>query len=311
LSIKTYCYNPKTERTHPRPSQEGNPTRQAVTKAAARAIPLLRGVEGCVIPPWRQQSVQGDGQTRAARSLLFFEAPLQSRRYRFNPINMLEIVKTADGSNTIFNAEVGEHYHSTHGALQESRHVFIQSGLAYFLENNPSANSVSILEVGFGTGLNFLLSADYCTDSKISLDYVGIEAYPLSPGMIRTTGYDQYLSAETWKMFNEKYGQALHSTTEFNPHCKLQIANCKLLDFRSNRQFDLIYFDAFASARQPEMWEEAAIGHTIQFLKSGGVFVTYAITGNLKRALKVLGCRVEKAPGAAGKREMLRAVKIV
>ncbi|HZY38916.1 MAG TPA: tRNA (5-methylaminomethyl-2-thiouridine)(34)-methyltransferase MnmD [Mucilaginibacter sp.] len=222
---------------------------------------------------------------------------------------MLEIVKTADGSNTIFNAEVGEHYHSTHGAVQESKHVFIQSGLACFLQNNPSANSVSILEVGFGTGLNFLLSSDYCAARNISLDYLGIEAYPLSPEMIRATGYDQYLSAETWKTFSDTYSQALCATAEFNPNCQLQIANCKLQDFRSDRQFDLIYFDAFASARQPEMWKEASIGHTIQFLKPGGVFVTYAITGNLKRALKVLGCKVEKAPGAPGKREMLRAVK--
>jgi len=223
---------------------------------------------------------------------------------------MLELVKTADGSNTIFNTEVGEHYHSTHGALQESRHVFVQSGLAYFLEKNPVANSVSILEVGFGTGLNFLLSADYCAAGNISLDYAGIEAYPLSPEMIRTTGYEQYLSAETWTTFLECYEEALKSRIDLNPSCQLQIANRKLQAFRSDQQFDLVYFDAFASARQPEMWEEAAIGHTIQFLKPGGVFVTYAITGNLKRALKALGCKVEKAPGAPGKREMLRAVKV-
>ena len=224
---------------------------------------------------------------------------------------MLEIVKTADGSNTIFNAEVGEHYHSTHGALQESQHVFIRSGLAYFLTNHPAVKAISILEIGFGTGLNFLLSTDYCTDKNIALDYVGIEAYPLSPEMIMATGYGQYLSAETWEIFKENYEQALHATTEFNHNCQLQIANCKLMNFQSERQFDLIYFDAFASAFQPEMWDEAAIEHTVQFLKPGGVFVTYAITGNLKRALKALGCKVEKAPGALGKREMLRAVKMV
>ena len=223
---------------------------------------------------------------------------------------MLEIVKTADGSNTIFNSEVGEHYHSKHGAAQESRHVFIQAGLSYFLENNSAATSLSILEVGFGTGLNFLLSADYCQQNKIAMGYVGIEAYPLSPEMIMTTGYGQYLSAETWKLFNENYSQALQATAELNNDCKLQIANCKLQEYQSDRQFDIIYFDAFASARQPEMWDEAAIGHTVQFLKPGGVFVTYAITGNLKRALRALGCKVEKAPGAPGKREMLRAVKM-
>src|ERR1700749_101538 len=99
----------------------------------------------------------------------------------------LQIVTTADGSNTIFNSEVGENYHSRHGALQESRHVFVESGLKYFLASNKKVSSnggdlegVSILEVGFGTGLNFLLSADYCITGNIQLDYTGIEAYPLT-----------------------------------------------------------------------------------------------------------------------------------
>jgi tRNA U34 5-methylaminomethyl-2-thiouridine-forming methyltransferase MnmC len=223
---------------------------------------------------------------------------------------MLEIVKTADGSNTIFNSEVGEHYHSKHGAAQESRHVFINAGLSYFLENDSAATSVSILEVGFGTGLNFLLSADFCVDKGIMLDYTGIEAYPLSLEMISQTGYDRYVSPELWHQFMISYGSRLLVSYELIPNCRLQIANCKLLNFQSDKQYDIIYFDAFAVAHQPEMWDEAAISHTIQFLKPGGVFVTYAITGNLKRALKALGCKVEKAPGAPGKREMLRAVKL-
>jgi len=224
---------------------------------------------------------------------------------------MLEIVKTADGSNTIFNSEVGEHYHSKHGAAQESQHVFIKAGLSCFLENNSAAASVSILEVGFGTGLNFLLSADFCVNKGVILEYTGIEAYPLSLQMISQTGYDRYVTLQLWQKFITDYERLFISPIELIPNCKLQIANCKLLNFQSDKQYDIIYFDAFAVAHQPEMWDEAAISHTIQFLKPGGVFVTYAITGNLKRALKALGCKVEKAPGAPGKREMLRAVKIV
>lgn len=226
---------------------------------------------------------------------------------------MLEIIKTADGSNTIYNAEVGENYHSKHGALQESRHVFVNSGLKYFLENRPAPapSFVSILEVGFGTGLNFLLSAEFCAEKGIELNYTGIEAYPLSAEMISQTGYDQYLQPETWNNFIEKYPDCLASGVEIVSNCQLQIAYCKLSDFESSKQYDIIYFDAFAAMYQPEMWNETAIAHTIQFLKPGGVFVTYAITGNLKRALKALGCKVEKAPGAPGKREMLRAVKLV
>jgi tRNA U34 5-methylaminomethyl-2-thiouridine-forming methyltransferase MnmC len=243
---------------------------------------------------------------------------------------MLEIVKTADGSNTIYNPEVGENYHSRHGALQESKHVFVNSGLLYFLEKFPQTKNtseakvsptggdlegadvhvVSILEVGFGTGLNFLLSADLCTEKEINLEYTGIEAYPLSFEMIKQTGYHQYVSEKIWQQFIKNYEELLLSPVKLNLNCKLQIANRQLLKFQSEQQYDIIYFDAFAAARQPEMWDEAAISHTIQFLKPGGVFVTYAITGNLKRALKALGCKVEKAPGAPGKREMLRAVKM-
>ena len=219
----------------------------------------------------------------------------------------LKIVATADGSNTIYNNAVGENYHSRHGALQESKHVFLNSGLRFYL-NNHQASSASILEVGFGTGLNFLLSADYCAENQIKLNYMGIEAYPLTKEMIDQTGYDRYISQKTWDSFLNTYPEALKASVQFNT-CQLQIAHCQLLNFQSKEQFDVIYFDAFAAIHQPEMWNEEAIVHTVQFLKPGGVFVTYAITGNLKRMLKSLGFKVEKAPGAPGKREMLRAVK--
>lgn len=228
---------------------------------------------------------------------------------------MLEIVRTEDGSNTIYNSEVGENYHSKHGALQESRHVFLDSGLKYFLKVSPTGEylegaGVSILEVGFGTGLNFLLSADYCTTQNIALDYTGIEAYPVPESMISQTGYDEYIPPAIWEQFISSYPDSLKHPVQLNKNCKLQIANCKLQDFTSGRKYEIIYFDAFAAPYQPEMWDEAAITHTLQFLKPGGVFVTYAITGNLKRTIKGLGLKVEKAPGAPGKREMLRARKI-
>jgi tRNA U34 5-methylaminomethyl-2-thiouridine-forming methyltransferase MnmC len=221
---------------------------------------------------------------------------------------MLQFVTTGDGSKTIDNSEVGENYHSKHGALQESRHVFVNSGLDYFLEKSL-ATRVSILEVGFGTGLNFLLSANYCAAKGIGLEYTGVEACPLSPEMISQTGYEEYVSNDIWNSFLQQYPDSLISPVNLNSHCQLQTANCKLLDFNSSVQYDVIYFDAFASIHQPEMWDEQAINHTIRFLKPGGVFVTYAITGNLKRLLKSLRLQVQKAPGAPGKREMLRAMK--
>jgi tRNA U34 5-methylaminomethyl-2-thiouridine-forming methyltransferase MnmC len=221
----------------------------------------------------------------------------------------LTLVKTADGSNTIYNPQVGENYHSINGALQESRHVFLNAGLQYFLDNNP-VKQVAVLEVGFGTGLNFLLTADFCTTNKIELNYTGIEAYPLSDQLMSSTGFDQYVTTAIWSSLLNNYQSALITPTVLNPYCKLQIAGCELMKFQSDERFDVIYFDAFAAAYQPEMWNEEAIGHTVSFLKPGGIFVTYAITGNLKRMLKDLGFQIQKIPGAAGKREMLRAIAI-
>jgi tRNA U34 5-methylaminomethyl-2-thiouridine-forming methyltransferase MnmC len=226
---------------------------------------------------------------------------------------MLLFVTTGDGSKTIYNSEVGENYHSKHGALQESRHVFLKSGLEYYLEQKVSPTggdleaAVSILEVGFGTGLNFLLSTEYCLDKCIRLNYTGIEAYPLSMEMIAQTGYGQYVAPAAWQNFIRDYQRSLTGHVQIDQFCQLQITNCKLTDFKTDQQYDVIYFDAFASAHQPEMWTKEAIAHTISFLKPGGIFVTYAITGDLKRTMKSLGLQIEKAPGAPGKREMLRA----
>ncbi|MES2276785.1 MAG: tRNA (5-methylaminomethyl-2-thiouridine)(34)-methyltransferase MnmD [Bacteroidota bacterium] len=220
----------------------------------------------------------------------------------------LTFVVTGDGSKTIYNPVVGENYHSRHGALQESTHVFLNSGLRYFLAGTD-AEQVSVLEVGLGTGLNFLLSADFCTGKQIHLQYTGIEAYPLSTDMISQTGYQEYIAPQLWDDFLSWYPSSINHLVAVNAYCKLKTAHCKLPDFESPELYDVIYFDAFASANQPEMWNEEAIHHTIQFLKPDGVFVTYAITGNLKRMLKALGLKVEKAPGAPGKREMLRATK--
>lgn len=124
------------------------------------------------------------------------------------------------------------------------------------------------------------------------------------------TGYDEYTSPELWGAYLASYPAALLNPIALNNYCQLQIAHTKLIDFKADKQYDIIYFDAFAASRQPEMWELEAISHVAGFLKPGGVFVTYAITGNLKRMLKALGLKIEKVPGAAGKREMLRGIKI-
>ncbi|TDG35995.1 tRNA (5-methylaminomethyl-2-thiouridylate)-methyltransferase [Pedobacter changchengzhani] len=219
---------------------------------------------------------------------------------------MNTITLTADGSNTLYNETIGEHYHSKHGALQESKHVFIDAGLK-FATTDKSA--ISILEVGFGTGLNFILSLDYCTNNAIKLDYTSIEAFPLTAELIAQTAYNQYVPATIWDSFINNYDQALKQKQPISDYCNLEIPHITLSAFATKEQFDLIYYDAFSVQHQPEMWSDETIAHVCTFIKPGGVFVTYAITGKLKRALKANGFTIEKLPGAPGKREMLRAIK--
>lgn len=220
----------------------------------------------------------------------------------------MDFVVTADGSSTLYHAEVGEHYHSKHGALQESKHVFVQSGLVYYVEKEET-DIAAILEIGFGTGLNFLQSADYAYRNKLKLNYCGIEAYPLTEEIIFATGYDSYVEPVIWQSFSDKYSDALHQSVNLTPEIAWEVVHSKVLEFNRDQLFDIIYFDAFAAIHQPEMWTDETLAHVCQYLRSGGVFVTYAITGNLKRSMKALGFKIEKAPGAPGKREMLRAVK--
>jgi tRNA U34 5-methylaminomethyl-2-thiouridine-forming methyltransferase MnmC len=220
------------------------------------------------------------------------------------------LVPTADGSLTLFQPEVGEHYHSKHGALQESKHVFLNSGLVYFLAQEPQTR-VRILEVGLGTGLNFLLTADYAQKQSLQLDYIAIEAYPLSETLLAETGYNQFVEEAIWDGFLAKYKSSLIETTSISHGINLKVEKCLLADFTMQGQVDVIYFDAFAAIHQPEMWTTEALEKVCRYLKPGGFFVTYAITGNLKRSMKSLGFAIEKAPGAPGKREMLRAVRLV
>ncbi len=221
---------------------------------------------------------------------------------------MNRIIQTADGSNTLYNENIGEHYHSKHGALQESKHVFIDAGLKYAISSFPN-QEINVLEVGFGTGLNFLLSAAYCAQHQVTLKYISLEAFPLKNEELESTGYHHYVPSEIWNGVIENYGKALQQSVNILPEQQLRIVHTYLHRYQTTQQFDLIYYDAFSVQHQPEMWTDEIIAHTCSFLKPGGIFVTYAITGKLKRALKSIGFSIEKLPGAPGKREMLRATK--
>lgn len=216
------------------------------------------------------------------------------------------ITPTADGSNTLYNETIGEHYHSKHGALQESKHVFIDAGLKFA---SIDQSEISILEVGFGTGLNFILSFEYCQANNIKLHYTSIEAFPLTTEVIEQTGYSAYVPGEIWSDFISNYPNALKAPQKLTPLCSLEIPHTTLAEYKTDQKFDVIYYDAFSVQHQPEMWSDEIIARACNFLKPVGTFVTYAITGKLKRAVKASGFTIEKLPGAPGKREMLRAVK--
>lgn len=219
------------------------------------------------------------------------------------------ITQTADGSNTLFNEDIGEHYHSKHGALQESKHVFIDAGLKHAVQLFPD-QELNILEVGFGTGLNFLLTAAYCVEHDIACNYTSLEAFPLKNEELESTGYQNYVPKVIWEALVNNYGKAMLQSVNIADKQQFRIVHTHLHRYETKQQFDLIYYDAFSVQHQPEMWTDEIIAHTCQFLKPGGIFVTYAITGKLKRALKSNGLAIEKLPGAPGKREMLRAIKL-
>ena len=217
-----------------------------------------------------------------------------------------EIVKTRDGSNTIFVPEFDETYHSTYGAIQESLHVFIRSGLKFKTE----INDISVLEVGFGTGLNALLSFVDSEDTNRNIKYTSLEAYPLQWNLVSKLNYIDII-------FNGKYSEIykkIHtcdweSFHELSPYFTLKKQNVKLQNILFDNEFDIIYFDAFAPRVQPELWTEQIFNSMYKALKPGGVLVTYCAKGSVKRALRYVGFELQSISGPPGKREMSRAIK--
>lgn len=216
-----------------------------------------------------------------------------------------EIVKTTDGSYTLYVPELDETYHSTNGALQESNHVFIEAGLRF-----SALKKVSVLEVGFGTGLNALTTFNEAKKSNLTIEFTSLEAYPLEWDEVSKLnymgmeGYQQYASPFE-KMHLSSWGEFTDITESF----ALRKLNLKLQEISFENTFDIIYFDAFAPQIQPELWTEEIFALMYKALKSKGVLVTYCAKGTVKRALKAVGFELQSIPGPPGKREMSRAVK--
>lgn len=216
-----------------------------------------------------------------------------------------EIIITSDGSTTIRIPDWNENYHSTHGAIQEAKHVFIKNGLELF----QNQESVSILEIGFGTGLNaFITFLETLTKEKVN--YIGVEAYPISIEEVKQLNYVSQLEALKYQMIFDK----MH-TCDWN--YQQLIADNFLLtkrkqffqDIEDKNQYDLIYFDAFGFPLQPELWSDVIFKKMYDALLPNGILVTYACRSSIKNAMLSVGFSIEKLPGAPGKREMLRATK--
>lgn len=218
----------------------------------------------------------------------------------------IEIITTADGSHSLRNNRLNETYHSVHGALQESMHVFIRHGLEHYCERHGN-QEISILEVGFGTGLNALLTLQFAVKNKIRIRYTTLEPFPLPETLWSKLNYGEQLKAEA-------YFAALHQA-HFNtevvlvPEFTLVKISQGLQQAPLHELSDVVYFDAFAPSVQPDLWVCDALERVIITLKTGGVFVTYSARGQLKRDLLDLGLRVETLPGPPGKKEMVRGTK--
>ncbi len=210
------------------------------------------------------------------------------------------IIVTDDGSHTILHGGSGEAYHSTHGAITESRHVFIHHGLEHVSSNRVQ---VSVLEVGFGTGLNALLSYLYAREHRdIQFTYQGIEKFPLQLDVVRELNYLNILEAQSAKDFF----LCMHSgdkCREENFQFSLFAGDLTAFSFVPD-QFDLVYFDAFAPKTQPELWEPEIFRRIKGSMKAQGVLATYCAQGQFRRTLKSLGFEVKSLPGPPGKREM-------
>lgn len=223
-----------------------------------------------------------------------------------------KIITTADGSKTIQIEDWNEQYHSIHGAIQEANHVFIKHGLLFSyhqIQSNGQENSISIMEIGFGTGLNAFLTLLTVQDLNLEIHYTGIEAYPVSENEIQELNYVELINSNYSGEFEALHKANWEEWSVINSKFSL-IKNQKFFkEVDSQNQFDLIYFDAFGARVQPDLWTEEIFQKMYRALNPNGVLVTYSAKGSVRRAMLAAGFKVERLPGPPGKREMLRALK--
>jgi tRNA U34 5-methylaminomethyl-2-thiouridine-forming methyltransferase MnmC len=237
-----------------------------------------------------------------------------------------KIITTSDGSKTIQIEDWNEQYHSIHGAIQEANHVFLKHGLRFYSElisesNNESIShtegsrsatnlDLSILEIGFGTGLNAFLTLVEAEKLNQTINYVGIEAYPVALDEIEQLNYVELISENHASIFKEMHSISWEMQHQVTSKFQLEKQQKFFQDIKTINAFDIIYFDAFGARVQPDLWTEDIFKIMFKALKTNGVLVTYSAKGSVRRAMQAVGFIVERLPGPPGKREMLRARKM-
>ncbi|MBM1106354.1 tRNA (5-methylaminomethyl-2-thiouridine)(34)-methyltransferase MnmD [Aurantibacter crassamenti] len=217
-----------------------------------------------------------------------------------------KVIITSDGSKTIQIEDLNEQYHSIHGAVQEAEHVFIKNGLSLFKEQE-----ISILEIGFGTGLNALITLIRSKEYDIKVKYTGVEKFPVVKNELDQLNYISCLDAINFQSeFNKMHNAAWETDIELSKDFILKKREEDFLDIKDVSAFDLVYFDAFGARVQPELWTEIIFKKMYDAMKTDAFLVTYSAKGSVRRAMQAVGFEVERLPGPPGKREMLRAKKL-
>lgn len=215
-----------------------------------------------------------------------------------------EIILTEDGSHSLLQGELNETYHSVHGAIQESAHIFIEAGM-----KQCTKKQLQIFEVGFGTGLNAFLTLLESESTKQKITYTDIELYPLSNESACLLNYPDLLSPDKKDVFYQLHTAPWYNHIQLSPHFELYKVQEDFSSMTLAGQYDLIYFDAFSPDKQPEMWTEDRFRMLYKHCSPGAILTTYCAKGIVRRALQSAGFSVERIPGPPGKREILRAWK--
>lgn len=220
-----------------------------------------------------------------------------------------QLITTEDGSHSLFVPHLNEHYHSTHGAIQESRHVYIHTGF-----DACELQQIKVLEIGFGTGLNAFLTMLEAINTHKHVHYTTLELYPIEADSAKQLNYAQQLTDETKApLFMALHQAPWSEASEINPSFILNKVNTDFSNpnnLKSTSLFDVIYFDAFAPEKQPEMWSQAIFDKLFSLSNPNAIITTYCAKGIVRRMLQSAGFTVERLPGPPGKREILRGRKI-